>query len=86
MGDAERARWRRQARAWIRQDLAEWDRVLHKSKAQVRQKLRRWQVDDDLAGLREPDALKGLPPDEREDCRALWHEVADLLRRAEATR
>ncbi|MBV8084719.1 MAG: tetratricopeptide repeat protein, partial [Chloroflexi bacterium] len=85
--DEERAGWRRQALAWLRQDLAKWGAVLQranaKTRARIQQELQYWQADEDLAGLREPDALAKLPPDEREDCRALWQEVADLLRRAE---
>jgi hypothetical protein len=45
-----------------------------------------WRDDPDLAGLRDAGALKRLPPAERQECRALWQEVADLLRRAETTR
>ena len=38
------------------------------------------------SGLRDADALERLPPAEREECRALWQEAADLLRRAQAAR
>ena len=48
--------------------------------------LARWREDPDLAGLRDADALERLPPAERQEWRALWQEVADLLRRAETTR
>jgi hypothetical protein len=37
--------------------------------------LEHWQVDPDLAGLRDPVALERLPPDERQKCRTLWNKV-----------
>ena len=90
LDDKERARWRRQALAWLRQDLAWWDRVLRQANARVltlaRRALWHWQADDDLAGLREPDALAKLPPDERADCLAFWKEVAAVIGRARRTR
>jgi serine/threonine-protein kinase len=83
LGAAERARWRKQARDWLRADLAVWSgRVDSKSRAArvlVGRLLRRWQTDPDLAGLREPDAVRSLPADEREECLALWKEVAAVL-------
>lgn len=87
--DKERARWRGQALAWLRQDLALWRQALHanaRSKARVRRVMRDWQADDDLAGLREAAPLGRLPPDERRKCQELWQEVAALLRRAESAR
>ncbi len=83
--DKERARWRRQAREWLRQDLTWWGKALDKgnaqTKADVRWHMRFWQSDSDLAGLREPGALEALSPDERKECLALWQEVAALLGR-----
>jgi serine/threonine-protein kinase len=90
VGEAERARWRRQARDWLRVDLAAWAKRLGAAgpagRAEVQKELARWGKDPDLAGLRDADALERLPPAERQDCRALWQAVADLLRRAESTR
>ncbi|PWT85229.1 MAG: hypothetical protein C5B58_03390 [Acidobacteria bacterium] len=90
LDDKERAHWRRQSLTWLRKDLTEWDRVLQKgnakAKAQLPLVMREWQADQDLAGLREPDALTKLPPDERAECLALWEEVAALLRRAQTTK
>jgi len=90
LDDKERARWRRQALAWLHQDLASWDRVLHQANARARvriqQTMQYWQVDDDLAGLREPDALAKLPPDERQECLALWKEVAAVIGSAQSTK
>jgi hypothetical protein len=44
--------------------------------------LAHWQRDPDLAGVRDTDALKQLPEDEREAWRKLWAEVAALRQRA----
>jgi serine/threonine-protein kinase len=83
---AERARWRRQARAWLRADLEVWagtlDRGSRAARVRVRAMLAHWQVDPDLAGLRESSALDKLSADERKECLALWQAVANLLRRA----
>jgi eukaryotic-like serine/threonine-protein kinase len=87
LGEAERARWRQQARAWLRADLAVWLRTLdggsRAARALVRSLLAHWQADPDLAGLREPKALAKWSADERKDCLALWAEVAAVLARAE---
>jgi hypothetical protein len=45
-----------------------------------------WRDAPDPVGLRDPGALKRLPPAERQECRALWQEVAAVLRRAQTTR
>ena len=47
--------------------------------------LKLWQVDPDLAGLREPSALAKLSADERKECLALWNEVEGLLKRSQKT-
>jgi serine/threonine-protein kinase len=81
--DAERTGWRHQAREWLQADLAAWTRMLD-SDSPVAQDLatrmlEQWQVDPDLAGLRDPGALEELSPDERKDCLAVWNEVAARL-------
>jgi serine/threonine-protein kinase len=90
LDDKERARWRRQAREWLRQNLTWWGKALDngnaQTKADVRWRMQFWQTDGDFAGLREPGALEALSPDEREECRALWQEVAALLRRVQTTK
>jgi serine/threonine-protein kinase len=90
LDDKERARWRRQALDWLRQDLTWWGRALDNGNAQtdaeVRRMMRHWQTDDDFAGLREPGAVAKLPPGERKEWLALWQEVAAVVRRAQRTR
>jgi serine/threonine-protein kinase len=82
----ERARWREQARAWLQADLTvlagKLDGGTAADRARVRGRLTRWQVDPDLAGLRDPSALDGMTAEEREKCVGLWNEVNALLKRA----
>jgi serine/threonine-protein kinase len=86
LGEAERARWRRQARDWLRADLALWAQALASgsgaARGRVKNVLTYWQADPDLAGLREPGALEQLSADERKEWLALWDEVGAVLRRA----
>jgi serine/threonine-protein kinase len=89
LDEDERARWRKEARAWLRADLAAWSRMLDRDPAVrllLQKTLIRWQSDPDLAGLRDPPALDQLPPNERDECRALWDDVRALWRRAQAAR
>jgi serine/threonine-protein kinase len=86
LGEAERARWRKQARTWLRADLAVLATKLAGGVAAdrflVQKTLSRWRTDPDLAGLRDPEALDRLPPDERQECAALWGNIDALLKRA----
>ncbi len=82
---AERARWRKQARAWLRADLASWVKTLGSGSEQdlglARKTLTHWQVEPDLAGIRDLKALAQSSAEERDDCFALWDEVGFVLRR-----
>jgi serine/threonine-protein kinase len=82
----ERARLRRQALAWLRADLVRWTKILDlgnpQGRSTVQQKLRHWQRDSDLAGIRDAAWLVNLPADELRACRRLWADVAALLKRA----
>src|SRR5262249_32102141 len=85
LSEDELARWRKKARAWLRADLAAWDRLMAGSAAArttVQRALTRWQADPDLACLRDTPALEKLPASERDQCRALWDDVRALWRRA----
>jgi serine/threonine-protein kinase len=82
LGDAERTRWRDQAREWLRADLTALGKALDGAPAardRARQTLTRWRGDPDLARLREPDALEKLSVEERDEWLTLWKEV-DALR------
>jgi hypothetical protein len=76
-----RLRW--QALAWLGADLDAWAAALGRTneqgRATVRWTLRRWEVDPDLAGLRDEPALARLDGEERAACRALWRRVAAVL-------
>jgi serine/threonine-protein kinase len=85
LSPAERTHWRRQAREWLRADLATWAAKLHSAspleRSLAKRMLTNWLAEPDLAGVREPHALDDLSLDEREDCLALWHDVRVLLKR-----
>jgi hypothetical protein len=86
LNEESRARWRKQALAWLRADLTVWTKQLTSGKpeaqAAVRKTLEHWRHDPDLAGLREEAALAKLPEAGREPCRQLWADVQALLRPA----
>jgi eukaryotic-like serine/threonine-protein kinase len=87
LGEPERARWRAQALAWLRADLAAWAVVADEDSAARRRAWRtltEWRTGPDLAGLREPRALGKLPAEERREWLALWQEVEAVLNRATA--
>jgi serine/threonine-protein kinase len=85
---------RQQARDWLRLDLAAWAKKVdagteadtEAERIQARKTLSPWRDDPDLAGLRDAGALGRLPPAERQECQALWQEVAAVLRRAQTTK
>lgn len=75
---------RKQAVDWLHADLALWTKQLDgKSTTPValQQTLQQWHGNPDLAGLRDQDALAGLPPDERQACQKLWDDVNSLRAR-----
>jgi hypothetical protein len=81
----ERSRWRRQALHWLRDDLADLTQLLDnggpKDRRLIRQRLRSWQCEQELAGLRDPTEVAQLPEDEQRACRQLWEEVESLRER-----
>jgi hypothetical protein len=90
LSEAERARWRRLACEWLQADVTAWAKRMD-SESQVHRHLAskmltHWQVEPDLAGLREPGALEALSPDEQKECRALWEKAAVVLKRAQSSR
>src|SRR5262249_7758776 len=84
--EPERARWRRQAREWLRGDLGAWVRVLGCNPAApgaALKALQLRQVDPGLAWVRDRGGLDKLPPDDRQAFAALWADVAAVLTRIE---
>jgi hypothetical protein len=78
---------RRHALRWLRADLALRVKMAEggdaAAKQSAREKMLHWQQDADLASVRDKAALDKLPDDEREAWRALWAEVAGLLKKVE---
>jgi len=83
LDEKERTRWRKQALDWLRADLAGWRKLLESGseddRALAQERLRWWQEDPKLAGLRDPKALATLPAEERKACQQLWAGVAESL-------
>jgi hypothetical protein len=79
-------RWRQQALAWLRTDVAlltrQLDQGTRQARTQVQGLLEHWQQDPDLAGIRDEAGLAWLSDAERPACRQLWADVAASLRRA----
>jgi hypothetical protein len=82
--DPARARLRAQALDWLKADLASCRRRPAADAPVVARVFHHWQVDPDLAGVRDPEALARLPEDERRAWRVLWDDVAAALRAIEA--
>jgi serine/threonine-protein kinase len=84
----QRSHWRRQSLTWLQAELASRAERLKGATPQARSEvvkvMRLWQIDPDLAGLRDEAALNRLPKENRRACMCLWHRVAGLL--LEATR
>jgi serine/threonine-protein kinase len=78
-----RARWRKQAREWLRADLKAWTKRLDGAdadgRAEVRKALQGWQRNPDLAGLRDAAALEKLSEAERAAWNGFWKDVSSLL-------
>jgi serine/threonine-protein kinase len=87
LGEAEKKRWRDQAREWLRADLAARVQAFvadpGATRAGLHQALTRWQEDPDLACVRDPAGLDKLPDGERTGYLALWAEVDAVLARQE---
>jgi serine/threonine-protein kinase len=85
-GERAKARLRGQALGWLRADLALWKERLKRGKPPERQAaqgtLRHWQIDPDLAGVRDQAGLAKLPEAERTAWATLWGEVRGLLAKA----
>jgi serine/threonine-protein kinase len=84
LDDKERARWRKQAVAWLRADLEAWSRQLRRGgpadRAAARQALHQWRGPQ-LSSLRGA-AIDRLPEDEQETCRKLWADFDALWKQA----
>src|SRR5262249_8222515 len=82
LGDADRARWRKQALYWLRAALEVWARRVEKGTAAdcaaIEKRMKKWPETTDLVRFRDEAALALLPEVERELWRKLWADVAAL--------
>jgi eukaryotic-like serine/threonine-protein kinase len=87
LDDKERFDWRKQAHDWLRQELTGWGRDLgngdEQTNVSVQQRLRHWQAEVSLDGVRAKDALARLPDEERMLWQRLWSDVDALLKKAD---
>jgi tetratricopeptide (TPR) repeat protein len=78
-----RARFRRQALDWLREDLAYWTKNPKRRPApnggSVSEWLHHWQIDADFAGVRDKAGLARLSSAEREQWEQFWSDVDALL-------
>ncbi len=87
LDEPQKARLRKQALDWLRADLVLWTKLDDSGhapdRAEVQGRMKHWQQDTDLAGIRDAAALAKLPAEERAACEKLWSDVASLLKKAE---
>jgi serine/threonine-protein kinase len=85
LNENQRANWRQRALEWLRSDLILWASVLESpseaARARVRKVLMQWQIDPDLAGVRDSSLIEKLPGAECQQWRGLWESVGNLLKR-----
>jgi hypothetical protein len=86
LGETDRAHWRKQALDWLRAELKAHEKQVQSGQAAdrafVQERLKHWQSDSDLVGIRDKEAIVKLPAEEQEACRELWTEVEALLGRS----
>jgi tetratricopeptide (TPR) repeat protein/serine/threonine protein kinase len=87
LDDPQRADWRKQALEWLREDARAYGKLLEcgnqHEQGLVLHRLRSWQGNPNLAGLRDSAAMDQLPAAEQEACNQLWSEVQALATRAQ---
>jgi serine/threonine-protein kinase len=81
LGEADRIRWRRQARDWLRAELGLWARIREpKADRELAElKLAHWWIDPDLAVVRDPTVQAQFSPAEREEWDTLWNDFDAVL-------
>jgi tetratricopeptide (TPR) repeat protein len=85
--DKAAVRLRQQALDWLRADLALYVNLAGREEPAatqfVRERMRHWQQDTDLASVRDKEAIDLLPDDEGAAWRRLWEDVAVLRHKLE---
>jgi hypothetical protein len=87
LSDEERADLRRQALAWLGDDVqagAQSLRSTPPSAVSLAENLKHWKIDPDLLSVRDPKELAKLPEAEQPAWRKLWSNVNQLLKEANA--
>ena len=86
LSDADRAKLRNQAHAWLEAELETWSSRLRsaddKQRQAIAENLKHWQEDASLAGVRDGAALTQLPEVERKAWQSLWERVESLRTKA----
>lgn len=86
--EAEQKKLREQAISWLLGELGQWEKFLdsasQEKRALVIQTLKHWQVDLDLASIREEPALAKLSEGERTQWQRLWQQIDELLARVDS--
>jgi serine/threonine-protein kinase len=84
--EAAKTLLRSQALEWLKAELAASSKILESGapaeRTKIAESLQRWQVDVNLASVRDADALAKLPETERKDWQDLWADVEAALKRA----
>jgi eukaryotic-like serine/threonine-protein kinase len=84
--EEERKKLRMQALEWLKAERDVWAKVVESGKPQgktvVFPTLQHWRQDSDLAGVRDPEAVKTLPEAEQKAWRELWESVDALVKKA----
>ena len=84
LNEAGRQQLRRQAVAWLRDELGRQRKTLAEgdpaARTAVVKRVSSWKEDGWLASLRDPGAVAKLPADEQEACRQLWADVDALVK------
>jgi serine/threonine-protein kinase len=85
--DADRAKFRNQARAWLEAELKAWSGLIGSTKGNeqrqaIARTLEHWREDTDLASVRDKHALDSLSEGERAMWKTLWADVDRLLKKA----
>jgi tetratricopeptide (TPR) repeat protein len=83
LDEADRARLRKQAIDWLREELRNERKALRETNLkklyESLRNLKYWRCDPDLAGVRDEAALARHPVDEQKHCRTFWNEFDKLL-------
>ena len=88
LSEAARAKLRAQAHGWLVAEFLQLRRQLERGEklAKAIGRLKHWQKDADLPGIRDADQLKALPAEEAQRWQKFWKEVKGLLVELEGKR